>query len=52
MLDSPVAYQSRLEPSSARAPVDRDGSLSAMGCQWPPPVLERNTPPLAPPAYT
>ncbi|MGN5382227.1 hypothetical protein ACQ4WX_49050 [Streptomyces lasalocidi] len=52
MLDSPVAYQSRFCASRERVPVDRDGRLSEIGFQNPPPVVERKTPPLAPPAYT
>src|SRR5215213_7022310 len=47
---SPVAYQS--EPSAAfssRSPVESVGSASAIGVQLPPPCVERQTPPTAPP---
>jgi len=32
--------------------VDGEGSFSEIGFQWPPALVERQTPPLAAPAYT
>src|SRR4051794_16197264 len=52
VLASPVAYQSRPEPSSWRSPVDCAGRASEICVQSPPPVEDRQTPPLAAPAYT
>jgi hypothetical protein len=49
-LASPVAYQSTPFASSSSAPDESVGIASAIGVQLPPPVDERQTPPLAPAA--
>src|ERR1700687_208538 len=47
-----VAQPFALQPSNASAPIDSDASLSDMGSQFTPPLVECQTPPVAVPSQT